>query len=204
MRSSGDEVLGLRVPEDDVGVATWGYCSLLRVHTEDSCRRCGGDLDKSLQRDLSRVDTEVIEELQAVLNPGTAIGNLAEVVLAELFLVGKTERAVVGRNHLQIIRGETIQKLRLFFLFAQWRSKDIFCLVETFAGHLVLNRQEKILRAGFSKGWNAAVTSLANLIESIFAREVYDVHRDAGDFGEGTRAVHGFGLGLSRPRERVI
>src|SRR5258708_28241698 len=47
VRSSGDQVFGLRVPEYNVRIGTSGNSSLLRVHAEDPCRRRRGNLDKS-------------------------------------------------------------------------------------------------------------------------------------------------------------
>ena len=48
-----------------------------------------GDLRPSTDRIL-------VATVQAVLDAGTAIGNFAEVVLAELFLVGKAKWTMIG------------------------------------------------------------------------------------------------------------
>ena len=42
----------------------------------------------------------MIDQLQAVFDAGTAVGDLGEIVLAERFLVGEAERAVVGGDYL--------------------------------------------------------------------------------------------------------
>src|SRR5262245_10409805 len=46
---SADNVLGLGVPDDDVGVAAGSESSLLRIHPEDFGGSGGNDFDKSIQ-----------------------------------------------------------------------------------------------------------------------------------------------------------
>ncbi len=91
---------GLRIPEHNVRVRSGSNRALLRIHSKYPRRRRGRNLDKSLQRDLSCIHSKVIQQLHSILNSGAAVGNLAEVVFTKLLLVGKTERAMVGRNHL--------------------------------------------------------------------------------------------------------
>jgi len=92
---SADGVRGGGVPEDDVGVAAGGEHTLLGMHAEDT-RRCGGNqLHKAVERNVAQADAVVMKQLQTVLDAGTAIGNLGEIVLAQRFLIFKTERAMV-------------------------------------------------------------------------------------------------------------
>ncbi len=98
MRGCRDHVRGLRVPQQNVRIGSGSNGAFLRIHAEDPRRRRGGNLDISLQRDLSGTHSKVIEQLHPVLNSGSPVGNLAEVVFAQLFLVGKAGRTMVGRN----------------------------------------------------------------------------------------------------------
>ncbi len=60
------------------------------------------------------------------------------------------------------------------------------------------------MRAGLGEGGHAAVAGLAHLVEGVFAGEVHDVDRGAGDLRHGDGAVHGFGFGARRTGEGVI
>ena len=54
-----------------------------------------------------------MQQLQAVLDAGAAVGNLGEVVFAERLLIFKAERAVVGGDDLQVVLAQALPQLRL-------------------------------------------------------------------------------------------
>ena len=53
-------------------------------------------------------DATVVEQVDAVLDTRQAVGDLAEVAHAELLLGVEVERAVVGRDHLQVVLDEAL------------------------------------------------------------------------------------------------
>ena len=55
----------------------------------------------------------MMQQLQSVFDARAAIGNLREVVFAQRLLIGKAERAMIGRDHLQIVRAQAFPELRL-------------------------------------------------------------------------------------------
>src|SRR6202042_1641254 len=108
---------------------------------------------KSLKRDLSCIHSEVEKQLQSILDSRSAVRNFAEVIFAELLLIGKAEWAMVGRNNLQIIRNEPVPQLGLVLLLPQRRRENILRLLKALAWHLIFNGEKKVLWAGFSKRW---------------------------------------------------
>src|SRR5271168_790936 len=52
MRLRADEVFGFGIPHHDVGIATRRDGAFLRIHPKDARRRRGGNLDKTVQREL--------------------------------------------------------------------------------------------------------------------------------------------------------
>ena len=51
--------------------------------------------------DIAVIDTAMIDQAHAVLDTGAAVGDLAEIVPANLLLVADAERAVIGGDHVQ-------------------------------------------------------------------------------------------------------
>ena len=86
LRGGGDGVVGVGVPEEDVGVFAGSDDAFFR-HAEDA-RGCGAvELDETLGREAAGVDAEVPEDLEAVFDAGAAVGDFAEVAFAERLLV---------------------------------------------------------------------------------------------------------------------
>src|SRR5689334_1978277 len=86
VRLRRDDMLGVRIPEDEVCVAPDGDRPLAGVHAEDLGGGGGGDLHPSVERDALLVDAPLEEELEAVLHAGAAVGDFREVVPPELLL----------------------------------------------------------------------------------------------------------------------
>src|SRR5258707_9195994 len=98
----------------------------------------------------------MIEKLQPVLDAGSAIGDLGEIILAERLLVFEAERAMVGRNHLQVIVFEALPQLWRMMLLAQRWREHVLSAIEARSRQL-FHRQQQILRAGLGEGRHAAI-----------------------------------------------
>src|SRR5262245_60775769 len=103
-----------------------------------------------------------------MLDAGTAVGNLGEIVFAHFFLLFKTERAVVGRDDLQMVLLESGPELFLVPLLAKRRRENVLCGFEAGLLH-VLDRKIEILRAGLSVDRQAAIAGLADFFERVIA-----------------------------------
>src|SRR5450756_531781 len=130
MSGGADGVERGGVPDDEVGVAAGGDFALAGIHAEDARRGSGGEFHEAIERELALVDAVVIHELQAVFDAGAAVGNLGEIVLAERLLVGETEGAVVGRDHLKVIVLEPLPEFRQVMFGTQGRGEDVFGALE--------------------------------------------------------------------------
>ena len=64
----------------------------------------GDDFDEAIGREAFAVDAAGVDEAEAMLDAGAAVGNFCEVVDAELLLVFEAERAVIGGDDLQACR----------------------------------------------------------------------------------------------------
>ena len=111
------------------------------------------------------------------LDARRAVRDLREVVPAELLLVLHAERAVVGRDRLEVVEPRGRATARSCFSFApQRRAHDVLRAVE--AGLLVVVvGEEEVLRAGLGVGGQAAVARRRDLVERLGGREVDDVDR---------------------------
>src|SRR5262245_28884162 len=109
-----------------------------------------------------------------MLNAGTAVGNLGEVVLAHLFLFLETERAMIRRDPLKMVLLESSPKLFLVPPLAQRRSKDILGRFEPGLVH-VLEREIEILGTSLRVHRQSAIAGLADFFKCVIAAEVHDV-----------------------------
>src|SRR5262245_49549248 len=145
----------------------------------------------------------MVEKLETIFDSGTAIGNFGEVVFAENFLVFEAERAVVGGDDLQVVVFEAVPQFREIFLLAKRRRENVFRAFKAGPPEFV-DREQKVLRAGFGKGGDAAATSFANLAKSIFGREMDDVDGGVSDLSKSDGAIDRFGFGDGWASECVI
>src|SRR5690242_18660857 len=144
-----------------------------------------------------------IDEAQAVLDAGAAIGNLGEVILTKFFLLLEAEGAVVGGNNLQRIFRKTLPEFFLIPLFAERGSEDVLGAFKSGRVH-IFQREIQILRTGFRVSGEAAVARFADFFEGIVAGKMNDVDGRSGHFGESDGARSGFGFGGGGASKRVI
>src|SRR6185503_4116963 len=86
----------------------------------------GNEIDKLVVVDAPTMHASVVDQRQAVFNARAAIGNFGEIILAKRFLVGETERAVIGRDHGDISGAYPSPQRFLVLRWAQWWREDIF------------------------------------------------------------------------------
>src|SRR5581483_10230565 len=77
----GDRLPPLGVEDDEVGVGADGDRPLARVQAEQLRRLRGEEVDHAVEGDASFADAEVVDHLEAILEPGPAVRDLREVVL---------------------------------------------------------------------------------------------------------------------------
>ena len=199
-----DGVVLVGIPEDQIGVAARGEHALLRIHAEDPRRRRRHQLDETIDGEISLPHAVVVQQLQSVLDARPAVGNLREVVLAQRLLIREAEWAVVRGHDLKVVLLQAFPQLGLVLLLAQRRRKHVLRALPALAFHVVFDGEQQILRAGLGKRRQSAVARFADLIERVFASEMHDINRHAGNLSHRNCAVHGFSLSLGGPRERVI
>ena len=108
-------VVRARVVDDDVGVGAGRDDALAGVEAEHPGRGRRATLDPALDGDLA-VDDALVEQVHAVLDTADPVGDLGEVADAELLLLLHAERAVVGADHLQVVRAQVPPQLVLVAL----------------------------------------------------------------------------------------
>ena len=115
--------------------------------------------------------------------PGPPLGIFVKSSLAKFFLLLEAERAVIGRDDLQMVVLESIPQLFLMPFLPQGRRENILGAFE--AGRIeVLERQIEILRAGLRIYGKAPIAGFAHFFQSVVATQVHDVHRRACHFSE--------------------
>src|SRR2546428_3012066 len=103
MGRRADRLFAVRIEDHYVGVGADGDCPFLRKQAE-YLRGCGrGQLDKTIQTYATLRHAVVIDQAHSVLDAGASVRNFAEIAAAQFLLLLEAERAVVGRNHLQVV-----------------------------------------------------------------------------------------------------
>ena len=100
MRFDADCFAMIRIEDHDVGVGADSDRAFAREEAEKFCGRCGDDFDEAIGREAFAVNAASVDQAEAMLDAGAAVGNFCEVVDAEFFLIFETERAVVGGDDL--------------------------------------------------------------------------------------------------------
>ena len=98
-----DGVFALGVENHEIGVAADGDRSLARIQAKEFCRSRGDEFDESIHAETSLRNAAGINQAHAMLNAGTTVRNLGEIVAAEFFLLLETEWAMIGGDDLQMI-----------------------------------------------------------------------------------------------------
>ena len=162
-----------------------------------------GQLDEPLRVDPSRrARPPSHSSIIRVSMPGAPFG-IFEKSSRPARLVGERERAVVGRDHLQVAAREAAPERLLVGRLPQRRRHHVLRPLE--AGAVVVrDREEQVLRAGLGEDGLAAVAGRRHVRERRRAGEVDDVERRPRHRGHRDRAGGGLGLRLRRARERVV
>ena len=173
-----DRMFTVGIKNDEIGVTANRDRSFSRIQAKEFCRSGGNQFDESIHAETSRGDAAGVNQAHAMLNAGTTVRNLREVVASEFFLLLETEWTVIGRHDLQMIAFEAVPELFLMPLFAKRRCKNIFRAFK--AGNIeVFDREIQVLRAGLGIDRKAAVARLPNLFEGFIAAKVHDVDRSS-------------------------
>ena len=101
-----------RVVDHEVRVGADGNDPLAAGQPEHPCRRRRADLHPALLADAARDDAAVVHQVHPVLDARQPVGDLAEVALAQLLLVVEVERAVVGRDDLEVVLDDRPSRAR--------------------------------------------------------------------------------------------
>ena len=118
MGLGADRVLALGIEDNQVGVAAHRNGSLAGVEAKEF-GGCGCDqFNKAIHAEATLPNPARIYEAHAMFDPGTAIGDLSEVTDTQLFLLLEAKRAMIGRDHLQVVVFQPLPQLLLVPLFA--------------------------------------------------------------------------------------
>lgn len=183
----GDDLLGVRVVDDDVGVRAGRDGALLRVQAEHPGRGGAGDLDPAAAADVP-VDDGLVEQVHAVLDARHPVGDPGEVAPAQLLLAAEAEGAVVGGDHLEVVGAQAPPQRRLVLLGPERGAAHVLGALEVRLGEVV-GGQEQVLRAGLPEDGQALVAGPGQLGDRLRRRDVHDVQRRPGDLGEPDGAV---------------
>ena len=109
-----------------------------------------------------------MQQVNAILHAGQAVGHLPEVVLAKVFLAVEVERAVVGRHDLEIVLAQAAPQFLLVVFRPKGRRAHELGTLEAVAH--VIERQEQVLGTGFGEGHRAAIAGGPDLVQRIACR----------------------------------
>jgi hypothetical protein len=130
-------VAPLRVVDHDVGVGARGDDALLRVEPEHLGRRGRDDLHPARQGEVP-VAHALVDEVHAMLDARQAVGDLGEVALAQLLLLLEAERAVVGRDHAEVVGAQPAPELGLVLAGPQRRRAHVLGALKVLAREVLL------------------------------------------------------------------
>src|SRR5207249_12328189 len=112
----------------------------------------------------------IVQQVDPVLDSWQAVGDLAEVALAQVLLAMEIERAMVGRHDLQVVVDEATPELILMVRGTQRRGANELGALEAVAE--ILERQEEVLRTRFREGREALVAGASYLGERLGCGEM--------------------------------
>ena len=173
------------------------------IHPEQLRRAGRDDVDPALAGDAALDHAAVVQQVDAVLDPRQAVRNLPEVAPPELLLALEVERAVVGRDDLEVVLDEARpQLLPVRVLLAQGRRAHELRALEPVAQ--VVEAEEQVLGTRLGERLHPAIPGATDRIERILRRQVDDVDRDAGGLGEPDHAVGRLALEDRVARDAVV
>src|ERR1700678_4398184 len=126
MRLGADRVLAVGVKDHQISVTAYCDRALARVESEELRGSRGNQFYKSIDAEAASGDAAGINQTHPVLHSRAAVGNFCEVANPHFFLLLEAERAVVGRNYLQVIARQALPQFLLMPFFAKRRCKNIF------------------------------------------------------------------------------
>ena len=139
-----------------------------------------------------------------------AVGDRAEVALTERLLVLHAERAVVGGDHLDVVRAQCLPHVVLVALVlrAQRRRAHPLRALERApllarGPQLVLEREVEVLRARLAEHVLSVVAGPGELLHGLLRAHVHDVERGSGEVRQHDRAVRRLLLHLPRAGDAV-
>ena len=197
------------VVDDDVTVGTRLDDALLPVHPEHPRRGRRGHLDPALERDVA-VHDPLVHEVHTVFDRTDPVGDLREIAEAEVFLALHTERAVVGRDHLDVVGAQRLPHVVLVALLLRpqrCRAHPLRPLevapLGTGCPELLLERQVEVLRTGLTEHVLATIASRGDLVDGLLGADVHHVQGCAGEVGNHDRAMGRLLLRLPRAGKSV-
>src|SRR5260370_1694893 len=156
-----DDFFVIGIEDDQVRVGADGDGAFARIEAKQFCGRGRDKLDKTVRRKMFAVDAAGIDETQAVLDAGAAIGNFGEVVLAKFLLFLEAEGAVIGGDHLQSIFGKTLPEFFLVPFFAKRRRENVFGAFKSGRVH-IFKREIQVLRTRLGIGGEDSVAGVGD------------------------------------------
>src|SRR5258708_39214389 len=91
-----DGVLAVRIKDHEIRVTADRDRALARIQAKEFCGSSGNQFHKTVHAESSPGNAAGIDKAHAVLDSGTAVRDLREIVAAQLFLLFETEGAVIG------------------------------------------------------------------------------------------------------------
>src|SRR5882762_9555365 len=98
-----DRMLAVGIKNYEISVASRNNCSFTGIQAEEFCGSGRNQFHKSVYAEAPLGNTARINQAHPVLDPRSAVGNFGEVPASHFFLLLETERAVIRRNHLQMV-----------------------------------------------------------------------------------------------------
>src|SRR5687767_11638494 len=100
MRLGSDGVPGHRVVHHEVRIGPNAHDALAALEAEHARRRGADHFHPSVGSEMPADHAAVVQEVDAILDAGQAVRDLAEVSLTEILLAMEVERAMVGADDL--------------------------------------------------------------------------------------------------------
>ena len=140
-----------------------------------------------------------------MLDTADPVRDLREVADAELLLLLHAERAVIGRDDLQVVRAQESPQVRLVVLVlrSQGSGADVLRTFEPRRAEMILEVQVEVLRARLAEHVRAGIACGDDLLDGLARGHVHDVERSARDLGELDGPVGRFLLERDWAREPV-